>query len=39
VYAITSAGGAAIARAEDAEVELDDVERFCTERGLWAGLD
>lgn len=27
--------GAAMARAEDAEVELDEVERFYTERGLW----
>ena len=29
--------GAAVAKAEDADVELDDVERFCTEHGLWPG--
>jgi hypothetical protein len=29
----------AMARAEDAEVELDEVDRFYTEHGLWAGLD
>jgi len=28
------AGAAAAARAEDADVELDEVERFCTERDL-----
>jgi hypothetical protein len=27
--------GAAVASAEDADVELDEVERFCTEHGLW----
>jgi hypothetical protein len=27
--------GAAVAKAEDADVELDEVERFCTEHGLW----
>jgi hypothetical protein len=27
--------GAAVAEAEDADVELDQVERFCTEHGLW----
>lgn len=31
------AGPAAI-QAEEAEVELDEVERFCTERNLWKGL-
>ena len=30
--------GAAVAQAEDADVELDEVERFCTEHGLWLGL-
>lgn len=30
--------GAAVAKAEDADVELDEVERFCTEHGLWPGL-
>lgn len=30
--------GAATARPEDAEVELDEVERFYDERGLWNGL-
>jgi len=30
--------GAAVANAEDADVELDEVERFCTEYGLWPGL-
>jgi hypothetical protein len=29
--------GAAVAEAEEADVELDEVERFCTERGLWLG--
>jgi hypothetical protein len=29
--------GAAAAKAEDADVELDEVERFCTEHGLWPG--
>jgi hypothetical protein len=29
--------GAAVAEAEDADVELDEVQRFCTERGLWPG--
>jgi hypothetical protein len=28
-------GGATVARAEDADVELDEVDRFCTEHGLW----
>jgi hypothetical protein len=32
------AGGAA-ARAEYADVELDEVERFCTERDLWKTLE
>jgi len=30
--------GAATARPEDAEVELDEVERFYNERELWNGL-
>ena len=30
--------GAAVAKAEDADVELDEVERFCTAHGLWPGL-
>ena len=30
--------GAAVAKAEDAEVELDEVERFYTEHDLWNGL-
>ena len=30
--------GPAVARAEDADVELDEVERFYTERSLWPGL-
>jgi hypothetical protein len=30
--------GAAVAKAEDADVELDEVERFCTEHGLWPGF-
>ncbi len=30
--------GPAVAEAEDAEVELDEVARFCTERDLWPGL-
>lgn len=30
--------GAAVAEAEDADVELDEVGRFCAERGLWPGL-
>src|SRR5208282_6584735 len=30
--------GAAVAVAEDADVELDEVERFCTEHGLWPGM-
>jgi hypothetical protein len=29
--------GAVVARAEDADVELDEVGRFCTEHGLWPG--
>jgi hypothetical protein len=29
--------GAAVARPEDADVELDAVGRFCTEHGLWPG--
>src|SRR5215468_7441928 len=29
--------GAAVAKAEDADVELDEVERFCTAHGLWPG--
>jgi hypothetical protein len=29
--------GAAVAAAEDADVELDEVGRFCTEHGLWPG--
>jgi hypothetical protein len=29
--------GAAVAKAEDADVELDEVERFCAEHGLWPG--
>jgi hypothetical protein len=27
-----------VARAEDADVELDEVGRFCAEHGLWPGL-
>jgi hypothetical protein len=30
--------GAAVAAAEYADVELDEVERFCTEQDLWAQL-
>ena len=30
--------GGAVAEAEDADVELDEVERFCTEHALWPGL-
>jgi len=30
--------GAAVATAEDADVELDEVRRFCTELGLWPDL-
>lgn len=30
--------GAAVVKAEDADVELDEVERFCTEHGLWPGF-
>ncbi len=30
--------GATAARAEDADVELDEVERFYTERDLWNRL-
>jgi hypothetical protein len=30
--------GPAVANAENAEVELDEVGRFCTEHGLWPGL-
>jgi hypothetical protein len=30
--------GAAAARAEDADVELDEVERFCTQHDLWSRL-
>ena len=30
--------GAAAARAEDADVELDEVEHFCTEHDLWTNL-
>lgn len=30
--------GPAVAEAEDADVELDEVERFYTKRGLWPGL-
>jgi hypothetical protein len=30
--------GAAAATAEDADVELDEVERFCTEHDLWNAL-
>jgi hypothetical protein len=30
--------GAAVAAAEDADVELDEVERFCTEHDLWSQL-
>jgi hypothetical protein len=30
--------GAAVASAEDADVELDEVGRFCTEHGLWPGF-
>ncbi len=29
---------AAMAVAEDTDVELDEVERFCTEHGLWPGI-
>jgi hypothetical protein len=30
--------GPVVAAAEDADVELDEVERFCTEQGLWDQL-
>jgi hypothetical protein len=30
--------GPAVAKAEDADVELDEVRRFCTEHGLWPGV-
>jgi hypothetical protein len=30
--------GPAVSRSEDAEVELDEVQRFFTSRGLWDGL-
>lgn len=30
--------GPAVANAETADVELNKVERFCTEHGLWPGL-
>lgn len=30
--------GPAVAKAEDADVELDEVDRFCTELGMWPGL-
>jgi hypothetical protein len=30
--------GPAVARAEDSDVELDEVERFYTEHSLWPGL-
>lgn len=30
--------GDAVAKAEDADVELDEVERFVTEQGLWPDL-
>jgi hypothetical protein len=30
--------GPAVDRAEDADVELDEVEEFFSELGLWAGL-
>jgi hypothetical protein len=29
--------GATVAKAEDADVELDEVGRFCAEHGLWPG--
>ena len=29
--------GAAVADADDADVELQEVERFCTDHGLWPG--
>ncbi|HET7017458.1 MAG TPA: hypothetical protein VFI65_26285 [Streptosporangiaceae bacterium] len=29
--------GPVVAQAEDAEVELDEVERFCTQHDLWPG--
>jgi hypothetical protein len=29
--------GAAVAKAEDADVDLDEVGLFCTEHGLWPG--
>jgi hypothetical protein len=29
--------GPAAAKAEDADVELDEVERFCIEHGIWPG--
>ena len=31
--------GVAVGNAEDADVELDEVARFCTEHGLWPGVD
>jgi hypothetical protein len=30
--------GAAVAEAEDADVELDEVKRFCIGHGVWPGL-
>jgi hypothetical protein len=30
--------GLATARAEDADVDLDEVERFCTKHDLWSQL-
>ena len=32
------AAGPAVSNGEDADVELDEVERFCTEHGLWPDL-
>ncbi|HEX5189914.1 MAG TPA: hypothetical protein VFW16_10255 [Streptosporangiaceae bacterium] len=29
--------GAAVADADDADVEMQEVERFCTDHGLWPG--
>jgi hypothetical protein len=35
---MTSAAGLAASRAEEADVELDEVERFCTKHDLWSQL-
>jgi hypothetical protein len=35
---MTSATGLTASRAQDADVELDEVERFCTKHDLWSQL-